>query len=441
MGRPMDPATWLGAALLALLLWDPVQVLDPGFQLSFLVVAGLMAFSGRWQEKLVHTGRPDPWIPRRLVGPMRVAFFRSWIAVATVIAASAAAWAGSLIPGILLFHQVTPVALIANMVAAPMTGTITVLAATASVAGVVSTGATAVLNLVNAKLVHLLAVVLGWMATWPGGQFAVADPRVCLEREPWVKVVALENSAPTLISGRGGKWLVDTGSKRSWAYTLRPFLSWHGLNSLQGIILTAGVSDRLGSAGELNQAMPVDWWAETGTALRSPALKQWREELERRGKGKQFWRDGVETELGRDWKIKVLWPPATGGSGKSEEDGMVLLLQNGRARLLWAGSISGEVERELVLLHGSDLKAGILVQGPAKTGEANLTRRWLETVEPDVLVRWPRALQEDSSLSVDFAELARSEEIELVKPSENGCVTLHPDAASGRWELTTFGKR
>ena len=73
-----------------------------------------------------------------------------------------------------------------------------------------------------------------------------------------------------------------SGSHRAWAFTMRPFLYWHGLNSLQGVILTAGVSDRLGSAGDLVRAMPVGWWAETGTAVRSPALKQWREELERR---------------------------------------------------------------------------------------------------------------------------------------------------------------
>lgn len=167
MGRPMDPASWLGLALLALLLWDPVQVLDPGFQLSFLVVAGLMTFSGRWQEKLVATGRPDPWIPRRLVGPIRLAVFRGWIAVAALIAASAAAWVGSLIPGTLLFHQVVPVALVANMAAAPLAAAVTVLAAVSSLVGSVSMAAATVINLVNAKLVHLLAAVLGWMATWP----------------------------------------------------------------------------------------------------------------------------------------------------------------------------------------------------------------------------------------------------------------------------------
>ena len=230
LGRPMDPASWLGLALLALLLWDPVQVLDPGFQLSFLVVAGLMVFSGRWQEKLIATGRPDPWIPRRLVGPVRAGIFRLWVTVATVTAASAAAWVGSLLPGILLFHQIVPVALVANLIAAPVAGTVTVLAAATSLVGAVSLSVATFLNLVNAKLVHLLAGVLGWMATWPGGQFAVADPKAWMEKAPWIKVVAMDGAAPTLVAGREGKWLIDTGSKRAWAFTMRPFLYWHGLS-------------------------------------------------------------------------------------------------------------------------------------------------------------------------------------------------------------------
>lgn len=440
LGRPMDPANWLGVALLALLLWDPGQVLDPGFQLSFLVVAGLMIFSGRWQEKLVETGRPDPWIPRRLVAPARVWVFRGWVAVATVIAASAAAWVGSLIPGILLFHQIIPVALVANMLAAPLAGAVTVLAAFSSVVGVISLAASAGINWLNAKLVHLLAAGLGWLATWPGGQFAVADPRAWLEKGPWIQVVAVENSAPTLISGKGGKWLIDPGSKRAWAYTVRPFLHWHGVNSLQGVILTAGISDRLGAASELVRAMQVGWWAETGTATRSPALKTWLGELEKRKEGKQFWRTGEEALLGPDWKVRVLWPPVSGGKGRSEEDGMVLCLEHGEARLLWAGSISGEVERELILEHGSGLQSGVLVQGPAKGGEANLTREWLEAVQPSMVVRWSRALEEDSSLSVDFAEQAWMEGIELLKLAETGCLTFRPEEG-GKWKVKRWKQR
>ena len=440
LGRPMDPANWLGVALLALLLWDPVQVLDPGFQLSFLVVAGLMVFSGRWQEKLIVMGRPDPWIPRRLVGPVRAGIFRLWVAVATVIAASAAAWVGSLIPGILLFHQVVPVALVANLIAAPVAGAVTVLAAASSLVGAVSLGAATALNLVNAKLVHLLAGVLGWMATWPGGHFSVGDPRSWTMKDPWVRMVSVEDAGPMLISGNGGTWLVDPGSERTWAHTLRPFLAWHGVNSIDGVILTAGLSDRMGAAGKLVEAMPVKWWAETGTAIRSPALKGWLAELETRQEGKQFWREGERRNFGEDWKVRVLWPPAEGGRGRSEEDGMVLLLEHGQARLLWAGSIPGGTEKELVARHGAELQAGILVQGPAKAGEANLTREWLEAVQPQTVIRWSRALEEDTSLSVEFAELAWMEGIELLKLEETGCLTLTPEEG-GKWMVESWKQR
>ena len=191
----------------------------------------------------------------------------------------------------------------------------------------------------------------------------------------------------------------------------------------------------MGGAGELVRAMPVGWWAETGTALRSPALKEWRAELERRQEGKRFWREGEKIDLGKDWKVTVLWPPAGGGSGRSEEDGMVLRLESGAARLLWAGSITGEVEKEMVRAYGADLRAGVLVQGPSKRGEANLTREWVEAVEPNMIVRWSRALEEDTSLSVDFGEQAWTQGIELLKLQEAGCLMLRPEPWTGEWQV------
>jgi len=111
------------------------------------------------------------------------------------------------------------------------------------------------------------------------------------------------------------------------------------------------------------------------------------------------------------------------------------VLESGAARLLWAGSIPGEVERELVMEYGATLKAGVLVQGPAKRGGANLTREWLEAVEPRTVVRWSRMLEEDTSLSVDFAEQAWGDGMELWKLDEKGCVFLKPDPSSGEWRV------
>ncbi len=433
LGRPMNPANWLGSALLALLIWDPRQVGDTGFQLSFLVVAGLMVLAGPFQAKLIGWGRPEPWIPARLVAPWRKIGHRLWTTVATVVAASIAAWVGSLIPGIFLFHQITPVALAANVVAAPIAGGVTVLAAVSSVmAPFFSVGAIGI-NLLNARLVHLLAGVLGWMATWPGGHFAVADPKVWFEQEPAVKIVAVEGAAPTLVGGKEERWLLDPGSKMAWANSVRPFLNYHGVNRLDGVVLTAGLAKRSGCAEELLDSIPIRWWGESGLGGRSGVLKRWRLKMVEKKEGKRFFRTGDQVDLGKDWKVEVLWPPEGIASGRAEEDGLVMMMECGESRLLWAGSIPGEVERKLAQRHGEKLRAGILIQGPSQG--MNLTPEWLQAVRPNYLIRSWKALEDDPSLSVDFDQISKEIGITLVKLKESGTVQLMPETQNGGWAV------
>jgi ComEC/Rec2-related protein len=433
LGRPMDPANWLGSALLALLIWDPRQVGDTGFQLSFLVVAGLMVLAGPIQARLVGWGRPDRWIPIRLISPWRRAGQVVLTGVATVVAASIAAWVGSLLPGLFLFHQITPVALVANVVAAPIAGAVTVLAAVSSMmAPFFSVGAIG-MNLLNARLVHLLAGVLGWMATWPGGHFAVADPKVWFERGPALEIVAVEGSAPTLVTGEGGKWLIETGSKLAWANSVRPFLNYYGVNRLNGVILTAGLAKRSGCAQELIGSMSIGWWGESGLGGRSGVLKQWRLEMVEKKEGKRFFRAGDQVDLGKDWKVEVLWPPEGIASGRAEEDGLVMIMECGESRLLWAGSIPGEVERKLAQRHGEKLTAGILIQGPSQG--MNLTSEWLRAVRPNYLIRSWKALEDDPSLSVDFDQISKEIGITLVKLKESGAVQLMPETQNGGWAV------
>ena len=433
LGRPMDPANWLGSALLTLLIWDPRQVGDTGFQLSFLVVAGLMVLAGPLQARLLAWGRPDLWIPSRLVAPWRRAGQKVWVAVATVVATSAAAWVGSLIPGIALFHQITPVALAANVVAAPIAGAVTILAAVSSMmAPFFSVGAIG-MNLMNARLVHLLAGVLGWMATWPGGHFAVADPRLWFERVPAVEIVAVEGAAPTLVRGEGGKWLIEPGSKMAWGNSVRPFLNYFGVNRLDGVILTGGLAKRSGCAEELMGSMPIGWWGESGLGGRSGLLKGWRSQMVEKKEGRRFFKTGDRVELGKEWRVEVLWPMEGTASGRAEEDGLVMRLECGVARILWAGSIPGEVEEKLVEKYGEKLRAGVLVQGPSQGG--NLTAEWLRAVRPNYLIRAWKALEDDPSLSVDFDQISKEIGTTLVKLKESGAVQLKPEYGKGGWSI------
>lgn len=162
--------------------------------------------------------------------------------------------------------------------------------------------------------------------------------------------------------------------------------------------------------------------------------------MEKKGVGRRFWRAGDQVRCGDDWLGEILWPP-TGDGGRAEENGMVIHWKCGEASLLWAGAISAAVERELVLAYGEELRADVLVQGPDKSLEANLSRHWLEMVRPKMIVRWARGLEDDSSMSIDLADWTWIEGVEVVKLKETGCLTLRPDPESGQWRWEAWRPR
>jgi beta-lactamase superfamily II metal-dependent hydrolase len=271
------------------------------------------------------------------------------------------------------------------------------------------------------------------MATWPGGHFAVADPKVWFDRGPAVEIVAGEGAAPTLLRGEGGRWLIEPGSKMAWANSIRPFLNYHGVNRLDGVLLTAGLAKRSGCAEELLDSIPIGWWGESGLGGRSEALKQWRSKMVKIKEGRRFFGAGDRVELGKDWRMEVFWPLKGSTSGRAEEDGLVMLLECGESRLLWAGSIPGEVERKLVQRYGEKLRAGGLIQGPSQG--MNLTPEWLRAVRPNYLIRSWKGLEDDSSLSVDFDQISKEIGITLVKLKESGAVQLRPEPINGGWAV------
>ena len=179
--------------------------------------------------------------------------------------------------------------------------------------------------------------------------------------------------------------------------------------------------------------MPIGWWGESGVGGRSGVLKQWRSEMVEGKKGRRFFEAGDLVELGQEWRVEVLWPAEGSASGRAEEDGLVMRLECGEARLLWAGSIPGEVERKLVQRCGEKLRAAVLIQGPSR--EMNLTPEWLRTVRPNYLIRSWKALEDDPSLSVDIDQISKEIGMTLIKLKESGAMQLKPEPQNGGWAV------
>ncbi len=123
-GRPGSGAVALSHAALALMVLDPAIAADPGFRLSALATAGLLAKSQRWSERAVTFGER---LPRQL----RVA----WSFIGADVAVSLAAQAATLGLVIALFGRVAVWSIPLTLLIAPLIAPATAAAILATIAG------------------------------------------------------------------------------------------------------------------------------------------------------------------------------------------------------------------------------------------------------------------------------------------------------------------
>jgi competence protein ComEC len=124
----------LGASVLLLILFDPWLALSPGFALSVLATAGILWLAPGWRDRLMR------WLPR-------------WLAEALAVPLAAQLACTPLVAAI--SGQVSLVAVVANLLAAPAVGPATVL----GLAG-------GVLGLVVPSLGRWVADPAAWCASW-----------------------------------------------------------------------------------------------------------------------------------------------------------------------------------------------------------------------------------------------------------------------------------
>ncbi len=124
----------LGAAVLLLMLLDPWLAVSPGFALSALATAGILWLAPGWRDRLAR------WLPR-------------WAAEAIAVPLAAQLACTPLVAAI--SGQVSLVAVVANLLAAPAVGPATVLGLGGGVLG-----------LVSGTLGRWIAAPAAWCASW-----------------------------------------------------------------------------------------------------------------------------------------------------------------------------------------------------------------------------------------------------------------------------------
>ncbi|RZQ60413.1 ComEC/Rec2 family competence protein [Amycolatopsis suaedae] len=409
LGRDGSAVPALALAVAGLVLWDPAMAADVGFALSVVATAGLVLVAPRCAAALAGRGVPVG-LAEALAVPV-VAF----LVTAPVLAG--------------VSGELSMVAVVANLLAAPVVAPATVLGVLATVLSVVSPGAASAaahvaepaldwLILVAREGAALPGAVLGWPSGWWGGVLAaaavgaiVAAVRIRRLRVGLavllvvllLVVVPVRMVAPAWPPAGWSVAVCDVGQGDALALaTAEPgravvvdagpepgpvdrCLDRLGVDRVPLLVLSHLHADHVGGLSSVFEGRTVG--AVAVGPGRSPGWA-WREV------GEQAARHGVPlvdlaAGLRLEWPglgLEVLGPRYAGPEGEGERDGtainnssVVLRATTPAGRLLLTGDVELAAQADL-LASGADLRAEIL-KVPHHGSRATLPR-FVEAVAP-----------------------------------------------------------
>jgi ComEC/Rec2-related protein len=324
----------LFAAGFLILLADANHLFNPGFQLSFCVVAAIMLFAGPLASLLAAPFRPDPFFPERLLSAPQRFVVSGTQRLASLLAVSTTAWLGSLPLTMGYFHLVSITAVPANALAVPLSFAIMAVSLLSVGTGPFSAWVASIYNQTNWLLAKALLGVVHAFASLPGSFFYVRVPD---HPAPIAEIVVFDFGAggASWICAQGRDWLIDCGPAHSHDSVLLPFLRSRGLRSLDGFLLTHGDAGHIGSATELIRACRPGHVVDSTLDDRSVNRSRLHAELSRLGIPKSPHRSGDRIVLGSETRLHILYPPGDVLRGVADDKNLVVQLRTGSTRILF----------------------------------------------------------------------------------------------------------
>jgi len=427
--RPVDLLNSLALAAFIILLQEPRQLFEAGFQLSFFVVLVIGLMLPPLNEMIDRTLRQDSLLPDKLVPWWQAWLFKLARLLGHYGALSFAAWVGSVPLSAKYFHLFSPVSTLANIFAVPL-GTLALMANLASlVCGAWFPRATELFN----HAAWFFMVAMTWvseMATRiPGAYFYVPEPSVTLiviyyavliailggwlssrRRKVYGAVVLLglgitagcgwEASRHTTeltilplngghavyvdAAGRRNDWLVDCGSAEAVDFTLKPFLRAQGVNRIPRLILTEGDLKNCGGAERLDQLFGIGELWTSDVKFRSAGYRETIADFDQRTVQPANPRHRI-LGFGQSYgQWQVLHPDPAMATSRADDNALVLLGDCSGTRILLLSDLSRDGQSAL-LSRTNDLRADIVVAGLPEKGEP-LCDALLAAIHPRVIV-------------------------------------------------------
>lgn len=247
--RPVLQLNAMSGAGLILLLCNPEELFQLGFQLSFTIVAFIVIGARPLTGLLAHPFVPDPWIPRQLISPFRRLAHRLVHRSAELLGVCTICWVSSLPFSIFYFHRISVSNVVANFLAVPVGTWILFTALLSILVSPIAGWASIYLNNTNWLLAHVFLVIVNVSAALPGQAMNIGG----LSWSAEAKIVVLASGrSETLYFCRGSSnGLINPGSSSKYRRITEPFLRSEGVNGLSFLNWTRSDQDHAGSAPEV----------------------------------------------------------------------------------------------------------------------------------------------------------------------------------------------
>ena len=249
--RPVLAKNVLSGAGLFLLLLDPQQLFQLGFQLSFVTVAALTIATKPLAHLFSLPIRPDPWIPQRLLHPARRALSRIAHHGCELLSVCSVCWLATLPFAWLTFHRISWYSIMANFVTVPLGASMLALGISSILVAPFCRWASLCLNNTNWLLGHLFLGVVHTFTAFPGQSTNVAEPGA--RSHPKLVILASGRSNCIYLHAGATDAIINPGSDAKYRRITQPFLRYQGVNHLWLLESSRHDADHEGCLRQLEQ--------------------------------------------------------------------------------------------------------------------------------------------------------------------------------------------
>jgi len=373
--RPSDLINSLAAAAFIILLWEPRQLFEASFQLSFFVVLIIVLMLPPMNKISDRLLQHDPLLPEESLPYWRRVLTSTLRMSSRYFALSIAAWAGSIPLAALYFHLFSPVSPLANIVAVPL-GTLALMSNLgALVCGHWLPWVTGLFN----HSAWFFMVAMTWVSESstkiPGAFFYVAAPSwfsiglyyamlvggvsgwlFAPGRKIWsaavliliaafyfwrweqsrveiqLTVLPLNGGHAVFVdaAGRKNDWLVNCGNENAAEFTLKPLLRAQGVKKIPRLVLTGSNTRNIGGTDSLNEHFGIGELVTGPVLYHSSLYRRIVTEFEKPPVSKSGW-----------WGERTREPPSASSSARQESRSTGISSGPSRHKILNRGDQAG----------------------------------------------------------------------------------------------------